>query len=76
MNGATNVSWYEHEENEIDRAAAALCELRRDDAGGDEAVREALSHVDRDALVWLASRAISYMDEHGFPDTVRPRGLD
>lgn len=76
VNAAANASWYEDEDNDIDRAAAALCELRRDAPAGDEAVRDVLAHADRGALVWLASRTISYMDEHGFPDTVRPRGLD
>ena len=39
---------------------------------GDEAVRAALSEVSAPAVVWLASRAISYMDEAGFPDDVAP----
>jgi hypothetical protein len=37
---------------------------------GDEAVRIALGGASDSALVWLASRAISYMDESGFPETV------
>ncbi len=37
---------------------------------GDEAVRQALARARPEALVWLASRAISYMDEHGFPEAV------
>ncbi len=39
---------------------------------GDEAVRDSLQQASPDALVWLASRAISYMDESGFPEAVEP----
>ncbi len=74
---AVGVTWYETPGNEIDRAALALCRLRRARAGevgaalhGDEAVRIALGEASEPALVWLASRAISYMDESGFPETV------
>lgn len=75
---ATGVDWYELG-GAADRAALTLCRLRRARAGerggpqhGDEAVREALRQVDPDALVWIASRAISYMDESGFPEAVEP----
>ena len=61
----------------VDRAALTLCRLRRARAGlrgtpehGDEAVRAALDGGDPEAVVWLASRAISYLDETGFPDAV------
>ena len=37
---------------------------------GDEAVRTALLQADQEALIWFASRAISYMDESGFPEAV------
>jgi len=74
---AVGVTWYEAEGSEIDRATLALCRLRRAKAGerggplyGDEAVRTALTEASEPALVWLASRAISYMDESGFPETV------
>ena len=39
---------------------------------GDDAVRAALSQADADAVIWLASRAISYMDENAFPEAVEP----
>jgi hypothetical protein len=39
---------------------------------GDEAVRIALGEASTPALVWLASRAISYLDESGFPEAVEP----
>ena len=63
----------------VDRAALTLCRLRRARAGergatphGDEAVRAALEGADPEALVWLASRAIAYLDETGFPEAVEP----
>jgi hypothetical protein len=76
---AIGVEWYERGGTEVDRAALALCRLRRARGGekgspqhGDEAVRLALGAVSPPALVWLASRAISYMDEYGFPEAVEP----
>jgi len=76
---AVGVGWYEQPGNAIDDAAFTLCRLRRARGGekggpeyGDEAVRQVLAEVSTPALVWLASRAISYMDEHGFPDAVEP----
>lgn len=76
---ANGKSWYTHPGNEVDAAVAALCRLRRAASGqrarmeaGDEAVRTALTEADVEALVWLASRTISYMDEQGFPDEVEP----
>ena len=33
-------------------------------------MRAALAEANPEAVVWLASRAISYMDETGFPDAV------
>jgi hypothetical protein len=76
---AVGVSWYDSHGTEVDRAALALCRLRRARAGqkggpvyGDEAVRIALTEASPAALVWLASRAISYLDESGFPEAVEP----
>ncbi len=76
---ATNVEWYDVPGSDVDRAASALCRLRRATAGrrgapqhGDEAVRTVLASASPEALVWLASRAISYMDEYGFPEAVEP----
>jgi len=76
---AENAEWYHEHGNTADRAAYTLCRLRRARAGqlqsplaGDEAVRAALSQAHPDAVVWLASRAISYMDENGFPEAVEP----
>lgn len=71
------VSWYDEPGREADLAAARLCLLRRARAGvnakqeaGDDAVRLVLTEADAEAVVWLLSRAISYMDEQGFPDLV------
>lgn len=73
---AVGVTWYDDPANGADRAALALCRLRRARAGekgrpeaGDDAVRIALAGVSEPALVWLASRAISYMDESGYPES-------
>jgi hypothetical protein len=76
---ASGVDWYHRAGNEADRAAYKLCLLRRARSGarggseyGDEAVRVMLAAASPDALVWLASRAISYMDENGFPEDLEP----
>lgn len=76
---AKDVEWYDEPGSEIDRAASALCRLRRATAGrrgapqhGDDAVRDVLATASPEAVAWLASRAISYMDEHGFPEAVAP----
>ena len=76
---AIGVEWYDHHGTEVDRAALTLCRLRRARAGekgvstsGDEAVRRVLTEASPAAIVWLASRAISYMDESGFPEAVEP----
>ena len=73
---AVGVPWYEFG-NDADRAALALCRLRRSHSGlrgatfhGDAAVRDALATVSPEALVWIASRAVSYMDESGYPEAV------
>ena len=74
---AVGVEWYERYGTDVDKAALTLCRLRRARAGerggplyGDEAVRIVLSSASLAALVWIASRAISYMDESGFPEAV------
>jgi hypothetical protein len=74
---ATSVQWYDVPGNDADRAALALCRLRRAVAGagggsehGDAAIRAVLAQASPDALVWFASRAVSYLDENGFPDAV------
>lgn len=76
LDRAVGVEWYEPG-SDADHAALTLCRLRRARAGekgsqrrGDESVREVLEQASPEALVWLASRAISYMDESGFPEAV------
>lgn len=76
---AVGVQWYDEAGNEADRAALALCRLRRASAGqhggptfGDDAVRAVLEQASPGALVWITSRAISYMDEVGFVEAVEP----
>ena len=76
---AIEVEWYEEYGTDVDRAALELCRLRRAFAGqrgapqhGDEAVRVLLERASPEAIVWIASRAISYMDENGFPEAVAP----
>ena len=78
VNAALDASWYREHGNDGDVATAALCRLRRAAAGanraaegGDAAVRRALAQAEPEAVLWIASRAISYMDEQGFPDFVR-----
>jgi hypothetical protein len=77
LDRATGIEWYERPGGDVDFAAYTLCRLRRARAGekggslhGDVAVRVALQQADPEALVWFASRAISYMDETGFPEAV------
>jgi hypothetical protein len=79
VDGAVGVEWYDRAGNDVDLAAYKLCLLRRARSGeraaalhGDEAVRTALAAASPEALVWLASRAISYLDETGFPEAVEP----
>jgi hypothetical protein len=79
LDRAVGVGWYDRPGNEVDAAALTLCRLRRARSGekggpeyGDEAVREVLHQASMPALVWLASRAISYMDESGYPEVVEP----
>lgn len=77
LDGVAGVNWYRDSGSRVDLAALLLCRLRRARAGlhggpehGDEAVRAALDGADPEAVVWLASRAVSYMDETGFPEAV------
>jgi len=79
VDGAVGSEWYTEHGTAVDAAAFALCRLRRARAGegggpelGDDAVRAALSGADPQSVIWLASRAISYMDENGFPEAVEP----
>ena len=74
---ASGVQWYEQPGSDVDLAALTLCRLRRASAGqrggpqhGDEVVRRVLAEASPEALVWIASRAISYMDENGYPEAV------
>ena len=76
VDAALGAGWYEAG-GDADHAALTLCRLRRARAGergaaehGDEAVREALAAVRPEAARWIASRAISYLDESGFPELV------
>ena len=76
---AVDVGWYVEHGAAADRAALTLCRLRRARAGegggpeaGDEAVRAVLQGASPEALLWIASRAFSYMDENGFPEAVEP----
>lgn len=76
---AVGVEWYRQHGTDVDRAAFALCMLRRARAGersapqaGDDAVRSVLAKARPEAVLWLASRAISYMDESGYPEAVAP----
>jgi len=77
VDSAVGASWYTHQGNPVDVAIFALCRLRRARSAdrkrteaGDEAVRAALEQAEPEAVVWLASRVISYMDEQGFPEQV------
>jgi hypothetical protein len=73
---AQGATWYEAG-NDADAAVVALCRLRRAGAGasghagaGDAAVRDVLAGANPEDVVWVASRMVSYMDEHGFPELV------
>ena len=79
MARADGVDWYEENGTAIDEAAFALTRLRRAQAGlrggpryGDEEVRRVLEQASPESVLWLASRAISYMDETGYPEAVEP----
>jgi hypothetical protein len=76
---ANGVDWYEENGTAVDEAAFALCRLRRAQAAlkggpqqGDAAVRRVLEGASPEVVVWLASRAVSYLDETGFPEAVEP----
>ena len=75
VDAAVDVEWYSRAGNDVDLAAYKLCLLRRARSGergatshGDDAVRAALGAASPEAVAWLASRMISFMDENGFPD--------
>ncbi len=79
LDRAVGIEWYRQHGTDVDHAALELCLLRRARAGekgapqaGDEAVRAVLGEARPEAVLWLASRAISYMDETGFPEAVGP----
>ena len=79
LDRAVGIEWYRQHGTDVDRATATLCRLRRARAaerggpeGGDDAVRAVLATASPEAVLWLASRAISYMDETGFPEAVEP----
>ena len=74
---SVGIDWYETNGTSVDAAALALCRLRRARAGlrggpqhGDEAVRRVLETAPPETVAWIASRAISYMDENGYPEAV------
>ena len=77
VDAAASASWYTEPGNAADVAVATLCRLRRAAAGvgggpeaGDDAVRAVLETADPAALLWLASRLVSYADEMAFADLV------
>ena len=79
VDAASGASWYTEPGNQVDVAVVALCMLRRASSGdrasiegGDAAIREALADTQPEALIWLVSRLISYMDEQGFPELIEP----
>jgi hypothetical protein len=79
VDAAVGVEWYSRVANDVDLATYKLCLLRRARAGergatshGDDAVRAALGTASPEAVVWLASRAISCLDENGYPDDLEP----
>lgn len=83
IDAAKTSSWYDAPGGDADVAVARLCLLRRARAGaaasaaaGDEGVRMLLLESEHESVVWLLSRAISYMDEQGFPDIVPGAWLD
>ena len=84
VDAAKGETWYGDGASPVDVAVSRLCRLRRvraayarESGGGDEAVRAALAAAEPEAVVWLASRTISFMDEHGFPELVpEPPGVE
>ena len=79
VDAAASASWYLEPGNAADVAVATLCRLRRAAAGaagkpeaGDDAVRAVLETADPAALIWVASRLVSYADETAFADLVPP----
>jgi hypothetical protein len=79
LDAAASASWYTEPGNAADVAVATLCRLRRAASGvagkpeaGDDAVRAVLETADPAALVWIASRLVSYADEMAFADFLPP----
>ena len=79
VDAAASASWYTEPGNAADVAVSTLCRLRRAAAGvggmpeaGDDAVRAVLESADPAALVWIASRLVSYADEMAFADFLPP----
>lgn len=79
VDAAASASWYTEPGNAADVAVSTLCRLRRAAAGvggtpeaGDDAVRAVLETADPAALVWVASRLVSYADEMAFADFLPP----
>lgn len=77
IGSAKGVSWYDEPGSAVDVVVARLCLLRRAKSGesastnaGDEVVRLLLERSDPEAVAWLLTRTVSYMDEQGFPDFV------
>jgi hypothetical protein len=77
ISDAKGTGWYDAPGSAVDVVVARLCLLRRAKSGetasmsaGDDAVRNVLDRADPEAVVWLLTRTISYMDEQGFPDLV------
>lgn len=75
LESGAGVQWYDTPGTDTDLAALSLCRLRRASAGqggrpehGDDAVRGVLGQASPESLVWIASRAVAYMDENGFPE--------
>jgi hypothetical protein len=79
VGAALGTGWYEEPGSGVDAAVVMLCRLRRAAAGekrasegGDAAVRRALEEADAEAVLWVASRMVSYLDESGFPEALEP----
>jgi hypothetical protein len=77
LDAAASASWYTEPGNAADVAVATLCRFRRAASGvagkpeaGDDAVRAVLETADPAALLWIASRLVSYADETEFADLV------
>ena len=71
---ATGATWYGTTAPSTRRSSPSVASAVRQpaDAGGpeagDAAVRNALGDASPGAVLWALSRAVSYMDEQGFPE--------